>query len=328
MNKQIERKRIDFLDYLRFFASFAVVLQHAVENIYSDFYHFGETIFNFGLFGVVVFFMISGKVFSVYRWRGAGSFIKNRILRLFPELIVVFALIILAAKLGATEWTQRVDSFDLGGLAANFFLINELIGVPYLNGVTWTLPVEIVFYGVLLVASFHRRGFDLILLAVLALIALTWSLDIRLPLGRISLVLLAMATYQRAKAELPILKRLWTGCIWLLPPLLLIYYLQFPHKNIVPWALFWSWMVAVIFYEIIALVGTRGIPWVRSLADLTYALYLVHPVVMWTVLYPPFPVNTGPSAIAIIIVGSLVAAWLVTFAADLIRKWLKRVTRS
>lgn len=145
--------RLDQLTSLRFFAAFAVLVYHT-----SFLKHAGEpwaaltkTVFDEGYAGVPFFFILSGFILShTYqdslgsRWMPAHKYLLFRAARIFPlHWIVATVLIIVAYNPSQYAWESVV----------NLLLVQVWIPDPdhyTLNGVTWTLGVELFFYGTLI----------------------------------------------------------------------------------------------------------------------------------------------------------------------------------
>ncbi|HEY4206396.1 MAG TPA: hypothetical protein VGM31_06285, partial [Puia sp.] len=54
------KARLEFLDFLRFMAAMSVLIQHACEKVFPSFAYFTTHYFQFGVFGVSLFFLCSG----------------------------------------------------------------------------------------------------------------------------------------------------------------------------------------------------------------------------------------------------------------------------
>ena len=82
------------LEYLLGLAGLMVVAQHLFEIYSPEFYYFSATRVRFGEWGVLIFFLISGYLIpqTVVRHPSLGSFVINRVFRLFPVYLVVTIL--------------------------------------------------------------------------------------------------------------------------------------------------------------------------------------------------------------------------------------------
>ncbi|UQA49531.1 acyltransferase [Vibrio sp. ED002] len=141
-------KRIRFveLDSVRGIAALAVVIYHYLYR-YNELYEHHGLNFDWaywGKYGVQLFFIISGFVIfmSLERVKKPLDFIASRFTRLFPAYWI--ALIIT---------TLVVYSFGLPGrevpitsTVINFTMLQEFFKVRHVDGVYWTLTVELIFY--------------------------------------------------------------------------------------------------------------------------------------------------------------------------------------
>jgi peptidoglycan/LPS O-acetylase OafA/YrhL len=134
------------LDIIRFAAASTVMAFHlcAATELASA--------TSWGWVGVEVFFVLSGYVIA-YSAEGATAdrFLRNRIVRLFPAAWV-------CSSATALYWLASGGLPDLGGRFLRSVILWP-IG-PWIDGVYWTLPVEIVFYGAIflvLAAGLFRR---------------------------------------------------------------------------------------------------------------------------------------------------------------------------
>src|SRR6186713_1339102 len=84
------RNRLEFLDFLRFIAAFSVLIQHACEKVFPAFAYFCTHYFQFGVFGVTLFFLCSGFVIpvSLEKSHSLKKFWINRVFRLYPLYLV------------------------------------------------------------------------------------------------------------------------------------------------------------------------------------------------------------------------------------------------
>ncbi|MDO9337906.1 MAG: acyltransferase [Caulobacter sp.] len=181
-------KKLDWLDYTRFVAAVAVMLFHYLANgprhgktgETADFGLIGA-LAEYGYLGVDVFFVVSGFVilFSAIG-RSADEFAVSRVVRLWAT----FALCMTLTAIAKTLWGLPGDQISALRYLANLTMVPEWLGQKPVDGVYWTLAVEIVFYGaVFLVMAFrqmHRVRAILVgwvLLLLLSRVAsLIWSI--------------------------------------------------------------------------------------------------------------------------------------------------------
>jgi len=123
--------RLEYIDGLRGIAALLVLAQHTLEKIAPSLFQY----VNFGRFGIVLFFLISGFVIPFGTWRSLPDFARLRALRLLPALWFSIALALLA-KGGASIET----------IAADMLMLARPLDVPTLNGAYWTLSYELAFY--------------------------------------------------------------------------------------------------------------------------------------------------------------------------------------
>lgn len=158
------RERIVFLDYLRIFAFASVLVGHKfyldlvslslqpslnvpVKILIQAMLPFCER----GGAGVVVFFLVSGYIItSNINQNSSSHFLIKRFFRIYPLYwCAVFIQWCLLFK-------QRSHP-SVVTLLKQLSLFGDFWGTPYsLNGVEWTLRVEIIFY--LLIAAFQTFG--------------------------------------------------------------------------------------------------------------------------------------------------------------------------
>ncbi len=150
------------LDMLRGVAAMAVVLFHLTSR-FGDIFGFPGTpvlTVPLGFYGVHLFFVISGMVIflTIERSRSALDFVLARAGRLLPAYwgaVTLTFLVVSAAGLPGVVLTTR-------DYAWNLTMLQRFVAVQDVDGVYWTLQVELVFYvamlGVLAFRSIHRIG--------------------------------------------------------------------------------------------------------------------------------------------------------------------------
>lgn len=136
------------LDLLRFLAAFSVMLYHFLYRavgsgvdrafLFPEFAGFAK----FGYLGVDLFFMISGFVIlwsaSASNWK---EFIISRATRLYPTFWVAVTMTALTTYLFG-QW----DGVTLRQYLLNLSMVAGYLRADYLDGVYWTLQVELKFY--------------------------------------------------------------------------------------------------------------------------------------------------------------------------------------
>jgi len=151
------------IDGLRFLAIFSVVCFHLIIFLTNKF----PLILNNGLFvkniqhfflhghiGVPLFFVISGFILAVpfinsYLIKKNSFNIKDfyirRLTRLEPPYILVLTILLFFGVYNTVDMTfwDRIYSYLSSIFYFHNFIVND---VPFLNGVTWSLEIEIQFY--------------------------------------------------------------------------------------------------------------------------------------------------------------------------------------
>jgi len=160
-------RRLAWLDALRGFAALCVVYEHFGARVFPGFHTLVFSVFDPGLYGVLVFFLISGYVVprSLERTGSVRAFWIGRVFRLFPlfGFVILMLLLLHAFGLAGLNGTNQ----DIAAaVLSHLFMFSDLLGGPNLLVVIWTLSYEMVFY-LLLTALFtvgvHRRSGSLAL---------------------------------------------------------------------------------------------------------------------------------------------------------------------
>ncbi|AYG47522.1 acyltransferase [Pseudomonas sp. Leaf58] len=108
----------------------------------------------FGQFGVGVFFIVSGLVIPIslknVSWQ---DFILRRAIRIYPVYIVGFCIVILSIYL-LSRYAGSDFKYTPGEIFAHFGVITRgPLGVDRIDGISWTLEVEIYFYLIMLATA-------------------------------------------------------------------------------------------------------------------------------------------------------------------------------
>ena len=138
--------------------------------------------FNFGPFGVAVFFLISGLVVPISLAHHSGlSFLIARFIRIMPTFTVGASLCLCVVWMNSAFWhIPFPPGFDWAAIGGTFFLVQNYFMASDFTLVAWTLCVEWKFYVIVaLMAPAIRRGNvpALLFVALLFLaLNLSWSL--------------------------------------------------------------------------------------------------------------------------------------------------------
>ncbi|CAM1367289.1 Acyltransferase 3 [Tenacibaculum litopenaei] len=295
-----DTNRVYQIDLFRFIAALSVVLYHYLfrswaGNIDSnlDFYILGS-FFKYGYLGVDLFFIISGFVIALsIQHRSITRFAISRISRLYPVYWVCVTLSFLVITFfGGENYNVSIREFIV-----NLSMFQNYLGTKNVDGVYWTLFVEMKFYlftiGMyLLVNKLHKVNFDYLLIF--------WSVItiLNIPFGHLYLMkkinyyfivewmpyfIAGMTFYQiysqrnlSIKYVLILLISLGTSihyAILRLPSLESSYKISFSPLIVVA--------IICVFYIIMLMVSTHKMQKINSsifikLGVLTYPLYLIH----------------------------------------------------
>ncbi|MFF0243884.1 acyltransferase family protein [Streptosporangium sandarakinum] len=156
-------RRMAWLDALRGLAALFVVFEHALQPLLPEARTPVKAVFEPGWYGVTVFFLVSGYIVpaSLERRGDVRAFWISRFFRLYPPLVVCAVGVLLLSAAGWDGlhiwWGSRPVSLTAGHL----MMLQNLLAMPNLVNVLWTLSYEMAFY-LLLTAMFslglHRRS--------------------------------------------------------------------------------------------------------------------------------------------------------------------------
>ena len=146
-------KRLELLDYGRLAAALCVVAYHYFFNGIQNGKIASITAVpeivafaRYGYLGVQFFFMISGYViFFSAQNRSASQFAVSRLVRLYPA----FWIALLVTTGFALLWGGQLSVTPMQVLA-NMTMMGPAFGQPYVDGVYWTLQLELTFYALVL----------------------------------------------------------------------------------------------------------------------------------------------------------------------------------
>ncbi|CAG9224113.1 Acyltransferase [Paraburkholderia tropica] len=141
--------RLQGLQHLRFYAAFAVLAHHILEEAMgSPLAIASASATRVGACGVDIFFVISGLVM----WHTTGGFsartsarrfLSRRLTRIFPSYWACLAILVTLAGSGLAFKHVELDAV---GMIESIFLLPPTTSSGLILGVAWTLIYELYFY--------------------------------------------------------------------------------------------------------------------------------------------------------------------------------------
>lgn len=141
--------RLPGLDALRLVAALAVVAFHwlyrgSVDGGYIDVRFDAGFWAELGYLGVNLFFLISGYVIaSSTRGRSMPAFALARFARLYPGHVACMTITFVVL------WWAAIPTMPVSGTQwlANLTMFAPAFGQPFMDGVYWSIVLELIFYG-------------------------------------------------------------------------------------------------------------------------------------------------------------------------------------
>ena len=170
--------RLGWLDALRGFAALVVVLFHLSPYLIGPAPHAAVMRhIDFGKYGVMLFFLVSGYVIpmSLERHGSLRRFWIGRLFRIYPAFLAAIAVMGLLIAAGVLTLQPSLRAETVSGALGHATMLQDMLGLRGVVRVFWTLSYEMVFY--LMVAGLfawrlHRHsGWWAAALALTALIA-------------------------------------------------------------------------------------------------------------------------------------------------------------
>jgi len=145
-----ETPRLQLLDYLRFIAAVSVMCYHYLFHGINDGkivgigYGWAAPVAQYGYIGVELFFLISGFViFGSAHGKTARRFVVGRFVRLYPAfwpaMLITAAVIAIWGRISGLSVT-------VPQVVANLTMVPSFLHIVSVDGVYWTLLLELEFY--------------------------------------------------------------------------------------------------------------------------------------------------------------------------------------
>lgn len=264
----------------------------------------------YGWLGVQAFFVISGFVIPYslhragYRVAWFGTFLWKRIVRLDPPYLVTVAAAVGYFYLASHSSLHRGAAYDLSWqrILAHIGYVNAFVGLPWFIDVFWTLAIEFQYYLVvgLVYPALAWKGW--------------WGTTATFLLGTIPALTIPGNQYLAHHAPIFLLgifafryRALGTSREqWLLASAASI--LLAGYVDGIPEA------VVAALASVVILFVKYSRPWLRSLGDISYSLYLTHALVTGIAVTQAirFLGNGTPVQVTALLIGIAVAvttAW-------------------
>lgn len=147
-------RKIQVADALRGLACLAVMLYH-----FSGRELYRETVFagwgRYGSAGVEVFFVLSGFVIPLSMFARSfrllpdtPAFLLRRTLRVYPAYLASIVLSLALAYVSSLlpGFRGEIASHSIQNLTSHLWLVNDVLGLTWVNPVYWTLAIEAQYY--------------------------------------------------------------------------------------------------------------------------------------------------------------------------------------
>jgi len=135
--------RIYELDYIRAVSALLIVLYHYTTQYNNSIGHLGNWPISvpWGCWAVNTFFLLTGYL-TLRNFKDGGiRFVLKRFFRLWPAFAVC---VLITSGFMAVMLPERLRSVT--DILLNFTMFPSYLGAEAVDGVYWTLPVEIIFY--------------------------------------------------------------------------------------------------------------------------------------------------------------------------------------
>jgi peptidoglycan/LPS O-acetylase OafA/YrhL len=276
----------------------SLIANRIPQNDYLNFVPFILGFWDIGKMGVLVFFLISGFVIPMSllrpRKRPLVTFALSRFFRLYP----VYWLSVFLMCIVWTVFPVEGIHWGWGQLLVNITMFQKFVGVADINGVAWTLQIELIFYAMcagLFALKLIRNtkaivglwgGLLFMGLAFAAFKFFTGKyIPVALPMGLCYMVLGYLSRSVLLKNEEPLVT---PTTFWGLVAITI---------GVAGLASYWgytddffrylaTYTLAILMYFMAQKVLVKPAPFLKTLGKISYSVYLFHPAVGGAILYP------------------------------------------
>jgi len=269
---------------------------------------------NFGAYGVALFFLISGFVipFSLHKSTWLG-FLTNRIFRIYPVYIVGFTITLLAIAIGS-HVSHRSWPFSHNEVLIHYIPgVRDLLWSRNIDGIIWTLEIEIKFYLIcaLLISLFRKNSLKVFFTPAVLFIAAILLNHFITELSQANSTFYHLSLTYIFSSQFIIFMFIGVTLNYLhikkLPPdkayliisvLFLLFCIQWsigPYKASIYTA--WSYLFAIITFLFANTFQNpfRGNSIFNFFANISYPLYVIHGVAGYTALSIMLKAGVNPS---------------------------------
>jgi peptidoglycan/LPS O-acetylase OafA/YrhL len=317
------------LDGLRGIAALAVLASHFTGAYNSRYTSEPRPLFDFqyGAFGVQLFFLISGFVIlmSADRAERPSDFIISRVSRIYPAYWIS---LILAIAVGIAFQVKDAQ-LTVWETIANFSMMQRWLQIPNAVDVYWTLAVELQFYVLifaLIVITRSRISDRVIFIVTIAWLSVSlcialwaapfsWGIDPQNVVTPVKIILnislaefgplfcTGMLAYLSRRKGKPMLLMPVAGAVSVAVTILLHSWL---HGAIV--AGICGAFILIALRPSTPWLNLRGLQW---FGKISYSLYIVHSTVGYLIIRWTWPLLGRDWAMLVALIGSALAAWAV-----------------
>lgn len=272
----------------------------------------------FGQFGVGVFFIVSGLVIPISlkdaSWQ---DFILRRAMRIYPVYIAGFSFVILSIYL-LSKYAGVDFRYSASEIMAHFGVITRgPLGIDRIDGISWTLEVEIYFYLSMLLAArllLKRGAREVIVAAILIsccsiVIMKSNKYLIGVQVGSGLMLLLGVAFYKFMSNQISQKKFIVVQIIIIT----LIPITWFSGSGVTKYTQHWvsGYLLAILTFNACFYFKDRikESTILSHLSDISYPIYVIHALFGYSVMY--YIVSKGfgfYEAIAVALIASYAAS--------------------